>query len=33
MVRAQETFTAEEMKIFLGSSPSELVGCHLHKLV
>ena len=33
MARAQETFTTEEMKIFSGSSPSELVGCHLHKLV
>ena len=33
MARAQETFTAEEIKVFSGSSPSELVGCHLHKLV
>ena len=33
MARAQENFTAEEMKIFSGSSPSELMGCHLHKLV
>ena len=33
MARAQETFTTEEMKVFLGSSPSELVGHHIHKLV
>ena len=33
MLFRSETFTAEEMKVFSGSSPSELVGCHLHKLV
>ena len=33
MAKAQETFTTEEMKAFSGSSPSELVNHHLHKLV
>ena len=33
MARAQETFTTEEMKVFLGTSPSEVVGRHLHKLI
>ena len=33
MARAQEIFTTDEMKVFLGSSPSGLVGSHLHKLV
>ena len=33
MTRAHETFFVEEMKVFLGLSPSELVGRHLHKLV
>ena len=33
MARAQEIFTTNEMKVFLGLSPSELIGHHLHKLV
>ena len=33
MAKAQETFTAEELKVFLSLSPSELVGRRLHKLV
>ena len=33
MTRAHETFFVEEMKVFSGLSPSELVGRHLHKLV
>ena len=33
MARAQEIFTSDEMKIFSGSFPGELVGRHLHKLI
>ena len=33
MARAQDIFTTDEIKVFLGLSPSELVGRHLHKLV
>ncbi|KAL0011656.1 hypothetical protein SO802_006764 [Lithocarpus litseifolius] len=33
MAKAQETFIAEEMKMFSGLSANELVGRHLHKLV
>ena len=33
MAKAQETFTAEELKVFSSLSPSELVGHRLHKLV
>ena len=33
MARAQDIFTTDEMKVFSGLSPSELVGRHLHKFV
>ena len=33
MARAQEIFTTDEMKVFSGLSPSELMGRHLHKFV
>ena len=33
LVRAQETSTAEELRVFSGMSPNEVVDCHLHKLV
>ena len=33
LVRAQEAFTAEELKAFSGISSNEVVGRHLHKLV
>ena len=33
IARAQEIFTADEMKVFSGLSPSGFVGRHLHKLV
>ena len=33
LVQAQKTFTTEEMKVFSSTSPIEVVGRHLHKLV
>ena len=33
LARAQETFTAEEKKVFSSTSPNEVVGRHLYKLV
>ena len=30
---AQEALIAEKMKVFLGTSPNEVVGSHLHKLI
>ena len=33
MVRAQDTFSAYEMKVFLGVSANDVARRHLHKLV
>ena len=33
LARAQEIFTIEELRVFSGMSPNEVVGRHLHKLV
>ena len=33
LARAQDTFTAEELKVFSNMSLNEIVGRHLHKLV
>ena len=31
--KVQGTFIVEDMKVFLGVSANEVVGCHLHKIV
>ena len=31
--KAQETFIAEEMKVFSGTPPNELVSRHLHRFI
>ena len=33
LLRAQDTFIAEDLKVFMGVSANEVVGRHLHKLV
>ena len=33
LMRAQDTFTAEDLKVFSGMPSNELVGRHIHKLI
>ena len=33
VARAQDTFSADEMKVFLGVPVDDVARCHLHKLV
>ena len=33
LARAQDVFSADNLKVFSGVSANEVMGCHLHKLV
>ena len=33
LTRAQDVFTAKELKVFLSIPSNEIVGCHIQKLV
>ena len=33
LMRAQDAFTAKELKVFSGVPSNEIMGCHIHKLV